>query len=266
MLWELGYQDLVANVEDLNAHNQPKDTWLKLDLKGRDPDDGLTDIPYEKGSHFLELLEQQMGREKFDKFLAKYFNEHAFKTITTEEFLTYLDANLFGADTAIKTKMGLHNWVYGPGIPANCPRADSERFTRVNNAREQFLKGTAPAQLATREWTTHEWLQFLRKMPADIGTERLGQLDKAFAFSKIGNSEIADLWFIISVRAGYNTAYPPMEQFLSSVGRRKFLEPLYGEMMKTPANAAMAKTLYEKYRKNYHPLAQESLDKMMSGK
>ena len=91
----------------------------------------------------------------------------------------------------------------------------------------------------------------------------MGKLDAEFNFTTTGNSEIADLWFVMSVRAGYSKAYGAMETFLSSVGRRKFLEPLYGEMMKTPKNAPMAKRLYAKYRKNYHPLAQEGLDKLM---
>src|SRR6185437_10119480 len=63
MLWDLGYQDLVDNVNELGPTS--KDTWLKLDLKGRDPDDGLTDIPYEKGSHFLKLIENSVGRDRF---------------------------------------------------------------------------------------------------------------------------------------------------------------------------------------------------------
>jgi leukotriene-A4 hydrolase len=261
MLWELGYQDLVDNVKELGA--QSKDTWLKLDLKGRDPDDGLTDIPYEKGSHFLKLIELSVGREKFDRFLGKYFNEHAFKTITTEEFLAYLDSNLLHHDSTLIKKIGINAWVYGPGIPANCPRADSERFTKVNKAREHFLQGTSPALLATKEWTTHEWLQFLRKMPASLSASQMKQLDDAFNFTNSGNSEIADLWFIMAVRSAYTPAYPAMEKFLSSVGRRKFLEPLYGEMMKTPNGTGMAKELYGKYRGNYHPLAQESLDKIV---
>lgn len=261
MLWELGYQDLVDNVKELGA--QSKDTWLKLDLKGRDPDDGLTDIPYEKGSHFLKLIEQTVGRPKFDTFLNKYFNQHAFKTITTEQFLAYLDSNLLHGDSTLIKKIGINSWVYGPGIPANCPRADSERFTKVNIARTQFLKGEPAAQLATKEWTSHEWLQFLRKMPENLSASQMKQLDAVFHFTNTGNSEIADLWFIMAVRSDYTNAYPAMEKFLSNVGRRKFLEPLYGEMMKTTKGADMARQLYEKYRGNYHPLAQESLDRIV---
>ena len=261
MLWELGYQDLVEEVNNLGPAS--KDTWLKLDLKGRDPDDGLTDIPYEKGSHFLKLVENSVGRDRFDRFLAKYFEAHAFKTITTEAFLTYMDTTLLKDDSDTKKAINIKAWVYGPGIPANCPRADQQRFIRVDSERVRFLAGTPPAQLATLEWTTHEWLQFLRKMPPNLPAAQMKKLDDAFMFRTTGNSEIADLWFIMSVRAGYTSSYSEMDQFLSSVGRRKFLEPLYKEMMKTPHGAEMAKRLYGKYRTNYHPLAQESLDKII---
>lgn len=264
MLWELGYQDLVTGVNEIGPKSP--DTWLKLNLTGRDPDDGLTDIAYEKGSLLLELIEKNVGRAKFDKFLAAYFNDHAFKTITTEQFLDYLNKNLINGDTALINKLDINSWVYGPGIPANCPRADSERFTKVNTERMKFEQGTAPATLATSGWSTHEWLQFLRKMPATLSAAQLKSLDDAFKFTTSGNSEIADLWYVMAVRANYKAAYPAMEKFLSEVGRRKFLQPLYGEMMKTPANAVMAKSLYTKYRGNYHPLAQETLDKMVKGK
>jgi leukotriene-A4 hydrolase len=264
MLWQLGYEDLQDEVKGLGA--QSKDTWLKLDLKGRDPDAGLTDIPYEKGSHFLKLIEQTVGRDTFDKFLAKYFDEHAFKTITTEQFLDYLNANLIKGDSDILRKLEIDKWVYGPGIPANCPRADNERFAKVDSARDLFLNDTPPQKLNTTEWTTHEWLEFLRKMPPALSVLQMKKLDDAFNFTHTGNCEIADLWYIMSVRAGYASAYPAMGQFLSTVGRRKFLEPLYGEMMKTPRCVAMARDLYTRYRMNYHPLAQEKLDEMVLGK
>ena len=259
MLWELGYQDLVDNVKELGPKS--RDTWLKLDLKGRDPDDGLTDIPYEKGSHFLKLIENTVGRDRFDHFLVKYFDEHAFKTITTEAFLSYLDTTLLKNDSDAKKSLDIQAWVYGPGIPANCPRADMERFNRVDSERDKFLNDTLPSKLETADWTTHEWLYFLRKMPPALTAKQMAKLNGAFNFTYSENCEIADLWFIMSVRANYIEAFPEMDKFLSSVGRRKFIEPLYGEMMKTPKGQLMARSLYTKYRKNYHPLARESLDK-----
>jgi len=262
MLWELGYQDLEVTVEDLGKES--KDTHLKLDLTGRDPDDGLTDIAYEKGALFLKLIENSVGRERFDAFLKGYFNNHAFKTIHTEAFLEYLDANLIKGNKKLRDQLNIHAWVYGPGIPANAPRADRERFSRVDTVRQQFLTGTKAALLPVQRWTTHEWLHFLRKMPKDLSLQQMQDLDNHFKLTRSGNSEIADLWFILSVRAGYEAAYPAMDEFLSRVGRRKFLEPLYREMM-TTGKQEMAKRIYQKYRNNYHPIAQTTLDKLVLG-
>lgn len=260
MLWELGYQDLEAAVEDFGKDS--RETWLKQDLKGKDADEGLSDIPYEKGSLLLWLIEQQVGREKWDAFLKQYFAEHAFHTITTEEFLHYLDQHLLKGDSVLSKRINLDAWVYGPGIPANAPRAAMERFEKVNAERKRFLETGATTELNTSSWTTHEWLHFLRKMPRPLSKEQMGALDAAFRFTQAKNSEIADLWFILSVAASYEPAYPAMEQFLSVTGRQKFILPLYKEMMSN-GKADMAKKLYRKYRANYHPLAQSKLDKIV---
>ncbi|MBL7711010.1 MAG: M1 family metallopeptidase, partial [Chitinophagaceae bacterium] len=260
MLWELGYQDLEAAVEDFGKDSRR--TWLKQDLKGKDSDEGLSDIPYEKGALFLWLIEQNVGRDKWDSFLKQYFSEHAFRTITTEEFLRYLDQHLIKGDSALYKKLDIKAWVYGPGIPANAPRADMERFEKVNAQRELFLKNNTTKELQTKDWTTHEWLHFLRKMPKPLSLAQMQALDAAFHFTDAHNSEIADLWFIMAVAADYQTAYPAMDRFLSVTGRQKFILPLYDAMI-TSGKTAMAKSIYTKYRANYHPLAQGKLDKMI---
>ncbi|NDC40626.1 MAG: M1 family peptidase [Chitinophagia bacterium] len=261
MLWELGYQDLTQAVAEIGRKHP--DTWLKLDLTGRDPDEGLTDIAYEKGAHFLELIERRAGRARFDSFLNGYFSSNAFKTITTEQFLAYLNEHLVKEDTSILSHTDIQQWVYGPGTPADCPRAGNERFALVDSARSRFLAGKPAASLNTRSWTTHEWLHFLRKLPPDFGKERMAALDKAFHFTNATNAEIADLWFILAIRAEYLEAMPAMERFLSTVGRRKFLDPLYSEMKHSQHLEGMAKEYFEKYKNNYHPLAQEHIEAIL---
>lgn len=262
MLWELGYQDLEHTVEELGRESN--DTHLKLNLTERDPDDGLTDIAYEKGALFLKLVENEIGRPKMDSFLRNYFDAHAFKSITTEEFLQYFYHHVINHRSDLETKLLVHEWIYGPGIPANAPRADKERFTKVDNTRKQFISGTPPTDLETKNWTTYEWLQFLRTLPKPLQLEKMKSLDDAFHFTQSGNCEIADVWFVNAIAAKYEAAYPAIDRFLSKVGRRKFIEPIYEEMMKT-GKQEMAKAIYSKYRQNYHPLAQMTLDKTING-
>ena len=92
MLRHLGYQDLM---EDFNIlGDSSRQTWLKLDLKGKNPDDGMNDVAYEKGALFLEAIEAKVGRAAFDEFLKKYFDTYQFQSLVTEDFLDFLNAEL----------------------------------------------------------------------------------------------------------------------------------------------------------------------------
>ena len=269
MLWELGYQDLQATLEELK--DRLADTKLKLDLTGRDPDDGLNDIAYEKGALFLRAIELNVGRTAMDTFLNQYFNHFAFKTITTELFLAYLQEHLLAKFPEQTKDLAIDAWVYGTGVPKNAPRADQDRFKQVNATRTSFLQTGALDLKATSTWTTHEYLHFLRLMPKPLAVAQMQQLDQVFHFTQTGNAEIADLWFIMTVAANYKPAMyaeqnEAMRNFLSRVGRRKFIVPLYKELMAHPYSVPVAKQWYQAFRNNYHPLAQESLDKIVGGK
>jgi aminopeptidase N len=215
------------------------DRILHLDLTGRDPDDGCTVAPYEKGALFLRTLEQAVGRERFDAFLRAYFDHFAFRSITTADFLRYLRREL-------PTDVPVDEWIFRPGIPPGAAEPHSDAFARI--------EAGWPADTAA--WSTQEWLHFLRSQdPPDIP-----RLDREFHFTDSGNSEILHQWLLMAVQADYAPAYPKVEEFLASVGRRKFLKPIYTELMKTPDGQARARRIYAGARSTYHPIAQATLD------
>lgn len=258
MLAQLGYQDLMADVEDIGPESE--DTQLKLDLEGRDPDEGMTDIAYEKGAFFLAMLEGKVGRENFDAFLREYFEKHRFQTLTTEEFVQYLEKNLL---EKYNVEANIDEWIYGAGLPDNLPVPTSERFAAVDQAAASFKAGAAPSQLDTDEWTTHEWLHFLRQLPEGLSEERMAALDKAFGFSQSGNSEILAAWFEKAINNGYNKkTMPVIEAFLVEVGRRKFLAPLYRAFVESGQREA-ALDIYEKARPNYHAVSRNTIDEIL---
>ena len=67
----------------------------------------------------------------------------------------------------------------------------------------------------------------------EIDGKKMVELDLAFSFTRSGNSEIAFQWLMMSIRNGYEPAFDRIEIFLTSIGRRKFIKPLYEELAKT---------------------------------
>ncbi len=264
MLWELGYQDLESDLKDFGPKSP--DTRLRVELKGRHPGEGFTNIPYEKGAVFLRMLEENIGREKFDTYLNDYFQSNAFIPMTTQKCLEYMEEHLFNNDKNIRKKLKVDEWVFEPGLPDNCPRSNSARFAAVDSARILFEKGGSAKDMQTASWSTHEWLQLLRKLSHPLPIEKLKDMDRTFHLTGISNCEIADEWYKLSIASGYEPAYPAMEKFLGMVGRQKFLEPLYAELVKTENGTGMAKTIFSNSKNNYHPLTALRIQKKLKGK
>ena len=260
MLADLGYQDLLETVDGYMEGGQPKDTHLKLDLNDRNPDDGMSDIAYEKGYFFLRLVENTVGREKFDVFLKDYFQGNAFKVMTTEAFIIHLKANLL--DSMSYDSIGADQWIYGEGLPDNLPAPNSNKFELVNAQIEAWKSGTDAKKLATTDWSSHEWLHFIRTLPAGLSFDKMKELDAAFRFTKSGNSEVLAAWFQHTIKNNYVPANQVMKDFLVSVGRRKFLTPTY-TALKESGKLAMAKEIYKEARPNYHSVSQQTMDELL---
>lgn len=259
MLAELGFQDLKNTLDDLGWDSP--DTRLHLDLKGRNPDDGMTDIAYEKGYLFLKWLEQKVGREKFDAFLREYFDSHAFETMTTEAFVSYLDSTLL---KGMDPRPDVEAWIYSPGLPEGYPTVDSKLFNAVDTILANWTDGSInTSEIPSDSWTTHEWLHFLRGLPDSIGIQKMADLDKRYDLTNSKNSEIADEWYLLAIKNDYQVAFPAMAQFLKRVGRRKFLTPLYTELAKTDAHKKWALDVYEEARENYHIIAVRTIDEVL---
>jgi hypothetical protein len=91
----------------------------------------------------------------------------------------------------------------------------------------------------------------------------MAELDLAFNLSKIGNSEIAFQWLLMSIKNNYAAANPRLEEFLTTIGRRKFVRPLFEELAKTPAGKERAVAIYTKARPGYHPITVASVDTIL---
>jgi leukotriene A-4 hydrolase/aminopeptidase len=253
-------QELLQELSEL----PDKDELLYIDLKGRDPDDGFTRVPYVKGMLLLRRMEEVFGRERFDNFLRGYFNQFAFRSIVTGDFVDYLQENLFKENPELASRINLDEWLSQPGLPKNAPQPKSVALQKTEAAAQEWVAGKRKIDsLPVKSWSTQEWLHFLRSLPQTLNSQQMAELDRAFHLTQSGNSEILADWLLMSIRSGYRPAYPKLDRFLIEVGRRKYIKPLYQELAKTPEGKAHAKAVYEKARPGYHPIAVTTIDDIL---
>jgi leukotriene-A4 hydrolase len=257
----LGLQDLEKTLGELKA--TPKETCLKLDLAGRNPDDGVTDVAYEKGARFLQTIERAAGRERFDRFLRSWFDGNAFQSRTTEEFLAFLERELLNGKVKLAAPIQVDAWVYQPGLPDDCPRRTSVALQRANEQCRRLASGTPPAQLDVAGFTTQQWQQFLRALPESLTPAQLDALDAAFKLSARGNSEVLFAWLMQCVARRHEPAFSALEGFLTRQGRRKFLKPLYQALSKSDWGKELARKIYERARPTYHAVARDTIDELL---
>lgn len=263
MLASLNLQDLKEEVQSLTDANNSADTRLLLNLEGRNPDDGVTEIAYNKGYYFLRSIEEKYGREKFDAFLNDYFTTNAFKSMDTEGFKNYI--RKYYQD---KFKMSLEDnlfnaWIITEGLPETIPQPSSTKFKKVDELLASWKAETPLDKSRSKDWGTHEWLHFLKNLPDDLTLKQMQAIDAFGSFSNSGNAEIIAAWGVISIRNNYEKMYRKIENFLINTGRRKFLSPLYDELVKTEAGKQRAKAIYAKARPNYHFVAINTFDKLL---
>ena len=263
MLQSLGWGDLQDTLADL----PPADTRLKLDLAGRDPDEGLTDIAYEKGAAFLRTIERIVGREKFDAWLTGYFERNAFRPMTTELFLEDIRAHLV-TTRALEDQLMMDAWIYQPGMPSNWQPPVSSAFAPVDAAALAFADGGPASAIPWANWSTQERQRFLAwRPPVPPATGRwfsdtqLADLETTLNLRQEGNAELVFAWLQIAVQHRYQPAVPTLERFLTTQGRRKFVLPLFTSLWgQGEWGRPIATRLYAEARPGYHPVTTGSVD------
>jgi aminopeptidase N len=258
----LGFTELEESIADLGADHD--DTRLHNDITGRDPDEGMNTIPYEKGYMFLRLIEEKVGRAKFDNFLREYFEQFAFQTMTSKKFVAHLRSQLIAGDAALEAVLRIDEWVYEPGLPDNHPQVSSTAYDRVLVAVDAFMKGEEAASLDTDRWSGQQWKQFLQKLPRPLPRERLADLEKTFGFTEKANAEVRQVWFLHAIASDYEPAYPAIERYLTDIGRIWLIGSVYRQLSSTPQGLKLAKRVFAQAKTGYHPLAVVYVERILN--
>jgi aminopeptidase N len=252
---ESAFTELGADAPGTRLHNPDETT-----------EGGSSGIVYDKGALFLRTMERTLGRDRFDAWLRSYFDRHAFQPMTSARFLADLRANLVKGDKALEEKLKLDEWVYKPGLPANAVRPDPKAFAPVDAALAGFNGGAAaPAGLWAR-WTTAERLRFVNGLPRRLPQPRLAEIDRALGLSGSGNAEVLSAWLQLALANRYQPAVPAAERFLLSMGRGKFVAPIFRTFWgQGEWGRPIARSLYARSRPLYHSVTTGQVDRIMKG-
>ncbi|MGY4385887.1 leukotriene-A4 hydrolase [Pedobacter sp. UYP24] len=265
---EFGRQALDAAVKDMAG--KEKDTYLKTSYMDRSPDDATNDIAYEKGYFFLRTIEEAVGRPAFDKFLRGWFDGHAFTSVTTEDFVNYLNKNLIKGNAEVEKKIRIKDWVYGPGIPSNMVYSnvlwkEGGKFNEIDAMEKMWANNPMynPNILRENVVTTNEKRFFLSRLPEKLSFEQMDYLDRTFYLTASKNTDIQLIWYTMAIKNNYTLANKRIAAYLIENGRAWHIIPLYKELLKTEQGKKRAKEIYKLARPNYHPMTYKLIDALM---
>ena len=249
---------------DLVGMSKEDQALILPPLNERDPDEALSEVAYTKGAWFLQFLEQRFGREVFDPFVRAWFDDHAFQSADSDQFIAYLEKNLLPKNPSAVTQAELDAWLKEPGIPVIAAAAQSRTFSNVDTARIAWRGSKElPNPQLTQDWGTQAWVRLLEGLGETLKPEQLEQLDAAYKFTGTANGEIAMRWYPLALRSGYLQARPAAGEFIEKVGRRKLIMPIYQELVKTPDGLAFAREAFARARPGYHPITTASVEAVL---
>jgi len=120
--------------------------------------------------------------------------------------------------------------------------------------------------LDTTYFTAHHWVHLLRRLRSmgQLSVNDMEMIDARFHLSESKNSEVAFEWFMLGLKCQYTAVLPYMEQFLLTVGRRKFVLPLYEQILKTQDNGLdMASDMFYRASSGYHSVTRKSVTELL---
>ena len=235
-------------------------TRLRTQLKGKDPDEVYSQVPYVKGCLLLQRIEQHVGRPAFDRFLAAYIQRFRFKSITTDDFLDCLHKELPGT----AQQLAVMRWIDGEGLPDDAPKAVSAQLGRLETVAHAFGKGVRPDVATLKAFGPNDWQVLLPRLPDAVTVADCAWLDEHFQLSTHGNAEIRVAFLTHAARTRYAAAYPAVEKTLKTVGRMKYLRPLYSALRDHPDTLVLARRWFEEAKAGYHPVARHVMEGVLA--
>jgi aminopeptidase N len=224
---------------------RPELTRLRTQLEGVDPDEAYSTVPYEKGYLLLRRFEELAGRAAWDGFLRAYMKQFAFQSITTQQFLDFLEERLPG----LAARAEALSWIDQPGLPPDAPRPQSERLAQLQLLGRRAAVGDIPPI----DLKPTELLVYLQSLPEALDARTVAKIDAQFGLSQRKSLELRHTFVLSQLRAGMPEGLEAARRIALETGRMKYLRPIYQQLAKT--DRAAAQRIFEEARAIYHPIA-----------
>lgn len=260
-LKETGFRELENEIARLGPASS--DTKLHYDMSGRDPAEGVTVVPYLKGAALLWTLEARVGRARLDAWLRGWFSRKAFQSVTSDDFARDLEAELYTPREP--APVDLRAWIHEPGLPQEARPPTSTLGQALDAAAKSLLGGAPATSIETSGWTPQAWRHFLGTLLAARPSAALvAELDRSFPLSSSKNCEVLAPWLRLRAQVEDASAEAAIVGFLGSVGRMKYLRPLYAELLATEWGRPIAKRAREAAEPKYHALVRAGLERLFA--
>ncbi|MCJ1246033.1 hypothetical protein MMC30_003237 [Trapelia coarctata] len=249
-------------------------TKLVIDLKGKDPDDAFSSIPYEKGFTFLYHLEKLLGKEKWDSFIPHYFSTFARKSLDSFQFKETL-LSFFASDPAashLLATLDWDKWFFAPGFPPK-PHFDTSLVDVCYALADKWEGLQADKSTFTpkaddiKGWSANQIVVFLERVQdfkSALAKDNVEAMGEVYGFSKSKNVEVVSRFFRVGLRARDEEVYLPTAELLGRVGRMKFVRPLFRDL--NEADRELAVKTFEKNEMFYHPICRQLVKQDLFGK
>ncbi|KAI6230996.1 Leuk-A4-hydro-C domain-containing protein [Aphelenchoides besseyi] len=230
-------------------------------LGNNDPDDAFSVLPYEKGSAFLLYLEQELGsKERFEEMLKAYIKKYRRQSIVTDDWIDFLKS-FFVDKKQVLDNVDFDSWLHKPGVPPNKPKYDQSLVAECIQLAERWSSadleslGKEDAE-QFRKMSTSEKVKVLDTIEAGppLSHDKVALLGKAYGLNESGNAEIVSAFIFIGLKAQWQPMIPKALEFVTAVGRMKYLRPIYKKLFNWPESRELAVQTFEKNRPFMHPI------------
>jgi aminopeptidase N len=258
LLMAIYLKNLLQTIDNFGAENDI--TRLRTTTEGLDPDKNFSSIPYDKGHQFLLKLEAAVGRKRFDTFLQKYINKYQFRSITTEEFLIFLEKEL----PDVVEVVDVQNWVFDRAIPKDGFEAPSSLYDQTMTVLDAYLKGKLPSEEDVANWDGAQIVAFLQGVLNQTPIEDCEYLDKLFGLANSKKAGVLSYFFEICINSGYQKIIPRVEKYLGRVGRGLAIAPIYSALVKQEWSRKDARRIFDGVKKGYHPVQVKNIESLLN--